>query len=127
MKPRHVGRVAFVAIPAILSNLLCRRLNRKDIMNNQRKETIAADVLRLVSPNTESTNSVRALQRKLHRNHGGVEPITLSERLVSALVPEVDKLVQAGSVSEEEARDFTAEVLGEIIGTSIGQRACEGR
>jgi len=90
-------------------------------MNKQRKETIAAEILRLMAPRIEAINAVQVLQQKLYRDCSDTDTSVFAEKLIAALVPEADRLLLSNTISVDEAKEFTAEIIGEILGTSVAR------
>ena len=95
------------------------------MINKRRLVEISAKVLTLIVPGGEALDPVRGLQLKLHRKCDEADPLRLAEKLPELLVPKVEILRQSGFITENEAQEFTVTIMSEILGTSIGQRACE--
>lgn len=94
-------------------------------MERFRLQQISLSLLEMFIPGGEASDPVLALQRHLFKQCHRRDAMDFSEHLMAYLVPEVDKLVQMGEVTDKEAGDFTAEVLGEVLGVSVAQRIVE--
>lgn len=92
------------------------------MIDRLRLQEIGFSVFRVYFPDAEAFDPVVALQRHLIRQCHNADAIAFSEKLMAFLVPEVDKLVQSKEITGEEAGDFTAQVLGEIIGSSMAHK-----